>query len=249
MRQSKFGQQTQPPAPPAPILAPSCDPFHLSDVQPFWPPAFPAEKPMAHPRLSVKNGAPVNGPERLQYPLGQIKSFQSFHSCGIVLSNRQSHNTLLLMKGVMFRLKGKQMSPKSTSPLPRILLTGILALLLACVVVIVLLSLWIELHVKKMCEMATLKYPGDRVQALMMSVQTNEYGYDAHRYNTNNHLLWALGQLGDDRALPFLKNLLTGQPCDHETNISQGEIKKAIRKLETNQFNLPKFLWRRILNT
>ena len=96
--------------------------------------------------------------------------------------------------------------------------------------------------------MATQKYPGDKVEALMMSVESKEYGYNAYRYKTNNHIFWALGQLGDKRALPFLRDLLTGEPCDHETNLCQGEIQEAIQKLETDQFNLPKFLWRGVLN-
>ena len=141
------------------------------------------------------------------------------------------------------------MSLKSTSRLRRILIKGMLVVLLVCVVAIVSLSLWTELHVKKMCEMATREYPGDKVEALMMSVETKEYGYDAHLYKTNNHIFWALGQLGDKRALPFLKNLLTDEPCDHETNLCQGEIKEAIQRLERNGFNLPKFLWRGILNS
>ena len=121
--------------------------------------------------------------------------------------------------------------------------------MLVSVVAIVSLSLWTELHVKKMCEMATREYPGDKVEALMMCVETKEYGYDAHLYKTNNHIFWALGQLGDKRALPFLKNLLTDEPCDHETNLCQGEIQEAIQRLETDGFNLPKFLWRGILNS
>jgi len=137
---------------------------------------------------------------------------------------------------------------KSTSRFRRILLKGIVVVFAACVVVIVLFPLWVELHVKKMCGMATRKYPGDKVQALMKFVETEEYGYRADLYRANNHAIWALGQLGDKRALPFLKSLLTGEPCDHETNLCQGEIKEAIQKLERNQFNLPKFLWRRILN-
>jgi len=105
------------------------------------------------------------------------------------------------------------MSSESTSRLRRILTRGIPIVLLACVVVIVLFSLWVELHVKKMCEMATQKHPGDKVEALMMSVETKQYGYDAHLYKTNNHIFWTLGQLGDKRALPFLKGLVTGKPC------------------------------------
>ncbi len=137
---------------------------------------------------------------------------------------------------------------KSTSRLRRILLRGILIVLLVCVALILLLSLSVELHLKKICATATRKYPGDKVEALMMFVESKEYGYDAHRYRANNHAFWALGQLGDKRALPFLRNLLTGEPCDHETNLCQGEIKEAIQQLEKDQFNLPKFLWRGILN-
>lgn len=140
------------------------------------------------------------------------------------------------------------MKLKSTSRLRRIFLRGTLIVLLVCVVGILVLSLSIELGVKKTCGMATQAHPGDKVEALMESVKADEYGYDAHRYRVNNHALWALGQLGDKRALPFLRNLATGEPCDHETNLCQGEIKKAIRKLEGNGFNLPAFLWRGILN-
>ena len=140
------------------------------------------------------------------------------------------------------------MRSKSTSRLRRILRRGILIVFLVCVVGILLLSLSVELGVKKICGMATRAHPGDKVEAVMMFVKSEEYGYDAHRYRANNHAFWALGQLGDKRALPFLRNLLTGQPCNHETNLCQGEIQEAIRKLERNGFNLPAFLWRSVLN-
>ena len=151
------------------------------------------------------------------------------------------------MQGVRFQ-RGKNMSLKSTSRLRRILLKGTLIVLLACVAVIIMLSLWIELHIKKTCEMATRKYSGDKIEALMKFVESKETSYRAHLYRANNHAFWALGQLGDKRALPFLRKLLTGEPCDHETNLCQGEIKEAIHKLERNQFNLPKYLWRGVLN-
>ena len=137
---------------------------------------------------------------------------------------------------------------KSTSPLRRILLRGTLVVSLICVVGVLVLSLSIELSVKRTCEMAVREYPGDKVDALMMFVKSDEYGYNARRYRMNNRCIWALGQLGDERALPFLRNLATGQPCDHETNVCQDEIQGAIRKLESNGFNLPKSLWRGILD-
>lgn len=140
------------------------------------------------------------------------------------------------------------MSLKSTPRLRSILLRGIPIVLLVCVVAIALFSLWIELSVKKVCAAATQKYPGDKVEALMTFVETKENSYRANIYSANNHVFWALGQLGDKRALPFLKKLVTGESCNHETNLCQGEIKEAIHKLERNQFNLPKFLWRGVLN-
>lgn len=137
---------------------------------------------------------------------------------------------------------------KSTSRLQRKLLWGMAISLCVCAVVIILFSLGIELGVKRVCGMATQKFPGDKVEALMMFVKSDKYGYNAELYSANIQEFWALGQLGDKRALPFLRNLLTGEPCDHETNLCQGEIKEAIHKLEGDPFNLPKLLWRGVLN-
>lgn len=139
------------------------------------------------------------------------------------------------------------MAIKSTSHLLKIILKGTAIVLAGFVVVIVLLSLWLEVHLKKVCGTATEKYPGDKIEALMKSVETKKYGYSAEVYHANNHAFWALGQLGDKRALPFLKGLATGKPCDHETNLCQGEIQEAIDKLGGDQFNLPAFLWRGVL--
>jgi len=137
---------------------------------------------------------------------------------------------------------------KDTSRLRRILLRGIPIALLVVVLGIILLSLGIELGVKKVCGAATREYPGDKVDALILSVDSDQYGYSADRYSANNRAFWALGQPGDKRALPFLRNLLPEKSCDHETNLCQGEIKEAIAKLEGNEFNLPKSLWRAALN-
>ena len=84
----------------------------------------------------------------------------------------------MLMQGVRFQEKGEEMPLKSTSRLRRILLRGILIVLLVCVVVIILFSLSIELGVKKTCEMATREYPGDKVEALIMFVESTENGYN-----------------------------------------------------------------------
>ncbi len=136
---------------------------------------------------------------------------------------------------------------KSTSRMRRILFRGTPIVVLICAIGITLFALWIEMGVKQVCHKATQAYPGDPVDALMKCVVSSDTAYNARVYSENNHVFWALGQLGDARALPFLKGLLTGEQCDHETNLCQGEIMEAIQKLEGHQFNLPAFLWRDIL--
>ena len=140
------------------------------------------------------------------------------------------------------------MGLKSTSRMRWILFRGTPIVLLICAIGITLFSLWIELGVKHVCHKAMQTYPGDPVDALMKSVVSSETGYNARGYSENNHVFWALGQLGNARALPFLKGLVTGEPCDHATNLCQGEIMEAIQKLEGHEFNLPAFLWRDIVN-
>ncbi|MBN1806618.1 MAG: hypothetical protein JW837_15320 [Sedimentisphaerales bacterium] len=140
------------------------------------------------------------------------------------------------------------MSSKSVLHLLSIISKGTLTVLMACAIVIFLFCLWIEVQLKEVCATATQKYPGDMVEALMKSVKTEESSYRADIYRANNNAFWALGQLGDRRALPFLKGLSTGETCEHSTNLCQGEIQEAIQKLESDQFNLPKYLWRGVLD-
>jgi hypothetical protein len=143
---------------------------------------------------------------------------------------------------------GGKMSKKSILRILSILSKGTITVLIASAIMIFMLCFWIEVQLKDICTMATAKYPGDKVEALMKFVDTEETSYRADIYRANNHAFWALGQLGDKRALPFLKGLVTGEACEHNTNLCQGEIKKAIDKLEIDEFNLPKYLWRGVLN-
>ncbi len=136
------------------------------------------------------------------------------------------------------------MSLKPSSRLKRHLLTGTAVALLAVAVAVVLLSLSIELGFQRICEVATQKYPGERMHALLARVESK-----GSSYHEKNRALWALGHLGDRRALHFLGSHLTGKPCDHENDVCcQGELQEAMHKLKASQFNLPAFLWRGILN-
>ena len=89
------------------------------------------------------------------------------------------------------------------------------------------------------CEIAQSAHPhpGDDVAAMMAYVQS-----DAHPLTDRNHIVWALGQARDSRALPVLEQYYTGTECDHAQALCQGELEKAMKlcKGETPNFLLIK---------
>lgn len=99
-------------------------------------------------------------------------------------------------------------------------------------------SLWIGADVRAMAAEAMQQYDGDRVEALMQYVDDS-----SHSYRDRNRAIWALGQLGDDRALPTVKKYYTGEPCDHDAALCQRELSKAIDLLEGG-FNATAVVWR-----
>ncbi len=64
---------------------------------------------------------------------------------------------------------------------------------------------------------------GEPVAALMAVARSPEY-----TLKQRNNAIWALGQLGDARALPILENLHDGQECRHQDALCQHELRKAI---------------------
>jgi hypothetical protein len=66
----------------------------------------------------------------------------------------------------------------------------------------------------------------DDVEALIAVVDN-----PAQTPQDRTRAVWALGQIGDHRALPVLEKYHTGEPCDHERAICQYELDKAIRKI------------------
>ncbi len=105
---------------------------------------------------------------------------------------------------------------------------------LAMLVVVAFLSLrlWILVGARDLGTAAMGEYPGDRVQALMAFVDS-----DRHSLDERNRAVWALGQLGDRRALPVVKKYYTGAPCDHARYLCQYELQKAIRSIERQSFD------------
>lgn len=96
--------------------------------------------------------------------------------------------------------------------------------------------------VKDKCLVAQEKYSSnDCVDALIQTLENPQ-----EEIGTRNHAIWALGQLGNEKALPFLKSYYTGKIPEREPweeVLSQYELKKAINLLEKKN-NLSAPFWR-----
>ncbi|MFH1426331.1 MAG: HEAT repeat domain-containing protein [Candidatus Kerfeldbacteria bacterium] len=102
-------------------------------------------------------------------------------------------------------------------------------------------SLIIGNSVQEQCRDAQERYDGDCVEALIQLLDDED-----NSYADRNHVIWALGQLGDERALPMLEKYYTGEIPEREpydAGISQYELKKAVN-LASGGFNITSFIWR-----
>lgn len=99
-------------------------------------------------------------------------------------------------------------------------------------------SAWIGTDVRRISGDAMQRYEGDAVEALMEQV-----GDSARPLADRNEAVWALGQMGDSRALQVLQHYSTGGPCHHETALCERELAKAIKHLEGG-LNVTALVWR-----
>jgi len=104
---------------------------------------------------------------------------------------------------------------------------------------------WIGFDVKTKCRDATKEYGGTCTEALISLLNDESRGF-----NPRNSAIWALGQLGDNRALPILQSYYTGnipnrEPLDQ--TLSQYELEKAI-KLTSGNPNITAIFWRYGIN-
>jgi hypothetical protein len=100
---------------------------------------------------------------------------------------------------------------------------------------------WIGYEVKIACEEAKRYKEGDCVEALTAVVDDEKMGFWER-----NRAIWALGQLGDERALLVFEKHYTGKIPEREPLgelISQYELRKAIRLAEGG-VNLSAWVWR-----
>jgi hypothetical protein len=104
-------------------------------------------------------------------------------------------------------------------------------------------SSWIGFGVKDTCNKAQLQFEGDCVESLMQVVEA-----DFQTNVSKNSAVWALGQLGDNRALSLLESKYTGEipdgkKGDYNKGLSQYELSKAIKLLQGGP-NISAFVWR-----
>lgn len=102
-------------------------------------------------------------------------------------------------------------------------------------------SLQIGEDVRKQCDVARQIYGGDCVEGLIETLHD-----ETQSFKTRNSAVWALGQMGDSRALPELQKYYTGNIPSKESldrGFSQYELKKAIH-LTSGGLNITAFVWR-----
>lgn len=120
----------------------------------------------------------------------------------------------------------------------RWLVRGLAAVVALAVVAYVVVSLMIGSGVRAARDAAMEVHGGDQAPALLAFVET-----PTHSLPERNRAVWALGQLGDPRALPVLERHFTGGPCEHERALCQRELAKAI-ELCRGGTNVTALVWR-----
>jgi hypothetical protein len=68
-------------------------------------------------------------------------------------------------------------------------------------------------------------HPGDDVTALIDLMNS-----DSHSLRGRNLAIWTLGRLRESKALPALTAVYTGEQCNHDKNLCQYELEKAIKR-------------------
>jgi len=113
------------------------------------------------------------------------------------------------------------------------ILAGITLISFIFIMLFIIVAVWIDRGVKTECDLAKKEFgEGECVEALSVKVQNEQIPL-----TDRNKVVWALGQLNDNRALPILNSLYTGEKCDHENFLCQYELQKAI-KLLGGEFNV-----------
>ena len=100
------------------------------------------------------------------------------------------------------------------------------------------LRIWIKSDVNHICQSAITQYNKiDKIDALISVLKS-----DSQNLEAKNKAIWALEHLKhSERALPVLKALQSGAPCNHSWFVCQRELSRTIDYLEEGKLNLMKF--------
>jgi hypothetical protein len=98
---------------------------------------------------------------------------------------------------------------------------------IAAILALAGLQLYIGWEARRTADRARAQFGGDRVIGLARMVDCESCGL-----GERNRAVWALGELGDERALPALRSHHRGGKCDHSRELCQYELDKAIRKID-----------------
>ncbi len=85
----------------------------------------------------------------------------------------------------------------------------------------------IQKNVKDICKKAKAEYEESCGPSLGKTIES-----DNHSFKEKNRAVWALGQMADEKALPFLLYLeskLPSEECNPDENICKYEVQKAIK--------------------
>ena len=124
----------------------------------------------------------------------------------------------------------------------KVLIFGPIILIIAAAAIYAFSCFSIFSGVKSICSEANKEFKGDSVEALMALIESDKFGF-----REKNKAIWALGQIGDKRALPLLEKLNTGEvqkaPRNPEKYIVQYTVKKAIKQCK-GEFSLTRWTYR-----
>ncbi len=99
-------------------------------------------------------------------------------------------------------------------------------------------SLVIGSQVQDVIASAQKNHPTDPASALLAVVNSEN-----QPLVERNRAVWALGQLGDSRAITTLQSLCTGKECNHDHEVCQHELEKALKLCQGAQ-NIGALIWR-----
>jgi hypothetical protein len=106
------------------------------------------------------------------------------------------------------------------------LIAGLILFVVAIMATFFGLKIWISSEANTVAEDAVQVFHLDKTESLIALIDSEDYSLKAR-----NNAIWALGVLKDKKALPKLQLLYTGQPCNHDIELCQYEIEKAIKKI------------------